>query len=358
MILFDTTKARTGGRRRSGLDRVSERLRQSLGAAAQEVVWEAGLRDARTRDAVRAGAEDAFVTSELFSGTERPGFTQFLEARSCTFAAIFHDAIPLKHPHITWPQSVARHPGYMKLLARFDQVFAVSESSRSDLLGFWKWQGIEQPPPVEVVALGADFSAAPRVTSRAATVNSAGVQNSDTPKLLCVGIIEPRKNQDFLLDVCADLWTEGLRFELHLVGRVNPHFGALTISRLKALRRGWPGLLHFHEAASDTMVARLYATTRAGVFPTIAEGCGLPLLESLWLGVPCVCSDLPVLRENADPGGCLVVPVNNRAAWKDALRRIVTDDTLHAQLVTEAVSRSLPTWSDAARSLAAALLER
>jgi glycosyltransferase involved in cell wall biosynthesis len=220
----------------------------------------------------------------------------------------------------------------------------VSQASRDELLGFWRWQGIERPPPVEVLALGADFNSRPRVTVR---------PPSSVPRLLCTGILEPRKNQSFLLEVCDALWTEGLKFELHLVGRVNPHFGPPIVAQIKTLRRKHPRLLQFHEAATDAALLQLYATARATVFPTIAEGCGLPLLESLWMGVPCACSDLPVLRENADAGGCLKIPANDRAAWKKGLRALFTDDALHAKLTAEATSRPLPTWSTAAQALAA-----
>ena len=102
-------------------------------------------------------------------------------------------------------------------------------------------------------------------------------------------------------------------------------------------------------------MTQLYDSARATLFPTIAEGCGLPLLESLWMGRPCVCSDLPVLRENTDGGGCLPVAPNDPAAWKIAIRRIVTDDTLQRRLATEATTRPLPTWSEAARSIVDAL---
>ena len=346
MIHFDVTKA-APGRHRSGLSRVSSRLRDCLPGEVTDVVWEAGLRSPTSREPVRLRAEDWFFTSELFSEAERPGFAAFLEARPCRCAAVFHDAIPLKHPHITWPQSVARHPGYLKLLAGFDRVFAVSHASREELLGFWRWLEIERPPPVDVIALGADFNGAVRV--------SRPPPPARPPTLLCLGILEPRKNQALLLDVCAALWAEGLAFELHLVGRVNPHFGPPIVAKIKTLRRRHAASLHWHRAASDAAVARLHASARATVFPTIAEGCGLPLLESLWMGVPCVCSDLPVLRENADGGGCLPVACNDPAAWRDALRRILTDDTLHAKLAREAASRPLPTWADAARSVAAAL---
>jgi len=336
MIYFDVTKAGASGHR-SGLIRVSARLADGLGAAATEVRWPDWPR--------RVQPNDWFLTGELFSEEERPGFADFLAARPCRLAAIFHDAIPLKLPHVTWPRSVARHPGYMKSLARFDRVWAVSEASRAELMGFWRWQGVEKPPPVDVLALGADFNAAPRVTARAAPAGAA---------LLCVGILEPRKNQTFLLDVCEELWKEGVRFKLDVVGRVNPHFGPPIVARVKSLAKEFPGL-HFHEAADDREVARLYANARASVFPTLAEGCGLPLLESLWMGVPCVCGDLPVLRENADGGGCWPVPLNDRAAWCEALRRILTEDSLQARLAREAMTRRLPTWAGAAETLRDAL---
>jgi glycosyltransferase involved in cell wall biosynthesis len=338
MIYFDVTKAGGAGHR-SGLMRVSGRLRDGLAGAATEVRWSAWDR------AVQPG--DWFLTGELFSEEERPGFSEFLRQRRCRLAAIFHDAIPLRHPHITWPQSVARHPGYLKLLAGFDRVWAVSESSRRDLIGFWRWQGVEKTPPVDVLALGADFNAAPRVKHRSQLWATAD-------RLLCIGILEPRKNQLFLLEACTGLWDEGLRFELHLAGRVNPHFGAPIGARIKVLQKTYPGL-HHHARADDAELARLYATARASVFPTLAEGCGLPLLESLWMGVPCVCSDLPVLRENADGGGCVTVAPNDRAAWMAALREVLTDNARAGRLMAEATSRPLPTWAAAAQVLRTAL---
>lgn len=346
MIFFDTT--RTGSAdHRSGLTRVSSRLLLALGERASETRWDAGGRELHHRSVRAMQSNDWFFTAELFSEDERPGFTAFLDSHACRTAAVFHDAIPLRHPHITWPQSVARHPGYMKLLARFDRVWAVSRASRDELIGFWRWLGIENPPPVDVLPLGANFSGAPRVGPHLSAVTP--------PILLCVGIVEPRKNQLLLLDVCDRLWAAGLAFELHLVGRINPHFGGPIVSRLNALRQTRRDALFFHEAASDAVVTRLFASARATLFPTRAEGCGLPLLESLWMGVPCVCTDLPVLRENADAGGCLPVALDDHAAWQAALRAILTDDVLVARLATAAQSRPLPTWEDAAAIVAQAL---
>lgn len=342
MIFLDTTRTGAAGHR-SGLTRVGRRLLETLGPRAVATRWDGALR-APAPPPATAGW---FLTPELFSEEERPGFAAFLAAQAGRSAAVFHDAIPLRHPHITWPQSVARHPGYMKLLASFARIWAVSRASREELLGFWRWQGVTQPPPVEVLALGADFDGAARVRSRPAPAGR--------PRLLCLGILEPRKNQAFLADVCDDLWTAGLDFELHIVGRTNPHFGPPIRARLESLRRTRPGRVLLHGAADDDAVAALFAAARATVFPTLAEGCGLPLLESLWRGVPCVCSALPVLRENADGGGCLAVPTGDRAAWREALAAILTDDALADRLGTAAMQRPLPTWADTADTLATAL---
>jgi hypothetical protein len=62
-----------------------------------------------------------------------------------------------------------------------------------------------------------------------------------------------------------------------------------------------------------------------------------------------------VLRENADAGGCLAIAPGDRAAWREALERILTDPTFAARLGAEAVTRPLPAWEDTAAAIAAAL---
>jgi glycosyltransferase involved in cell wall biosynthesis len=339
MIFFDTTNA-SSWRHASGLARVSRRLADELGASAKGARWpEIGK---------LPGKSDWILTPELFSEAERPGLTALLGRRPCRMAAIYHDAIPIKFPAITWPRSVERHPAYMKLLARFDRVWAVSRASRDELLGFWKWQGVSNPPPVDVLPLGADWPGIARP-------GGAASDNGRVPRIVSIGILEPRKNQTVLLDACKSLWEEGVQLELHLVGRVNPHFGKPIEDRVEAMRARRPGLRH-HPGMGDAGLAGLVQSSRATAFPSLAEGCGLPLLESLWLGVPCVCSDIAPLLENAAGGGCLVVAGNSLEGWIAAIRGILRDDALRARLAAEASGRALPTWSEAARALREALV--
>jgi len=350
MIYYDVTKMGSA-RQKSGMTRTSSRLLREFGTAVMPVAWDARRRAwvaPVTRAPVTLLAHDWLLTVEVFSEAERPGFLDFVTEHPCRLAGMFYDAIPVRFPHITWPQSVQRHPEYMKLLACFDHVVAISDYVAHDLTAFWRWQGVTPLARVASVRLGADFDGSPRVTVPVAP--AAGAR----PALLCVGIIEPRKNQAFLLEVAERLWAEGLDFDLHVAGRVNPHFGGPIARRLRQAAKR-EGRLHYHAAPDDAVLNRLYGAARAVVFPTIAEGNGLPILEAAWRGVPCVCSDLPVLRENTAGGGSVLAAVNDPEVWRRELRAVVTDEALAARLRAEAVSRELPTWAGTAREILAAL---
>ena len=65
------------------------------------------------------------------------------------------------------------------------------------------------------------------------------------------------------------------------------------LDRCDALR----GLVRGTRRLPDRRVAALLAGARALLFPSFAEGYGLPVAEALALGVPVLCSDLPALRE-------------------------------------------------------------
>lgn len=349
MIYYDITKM-GAAKHRSGLMRLTSRLMEELGSFVTPVRWDAGRRTfvaEAGRAPVAFAPSDWFFTVEMFSEAERPGITEFIRRPPCRLAAMFHDAIPVRFPHIIWPQSVQRHPEYMKLLASFDRAWAISEATRRDFLGFWAWQGAAVRCQVEVIELGADFDGGNRVQRDPVIARGR-------PALLCVGIVEPRKNQGLLLDVAETLWSEGVDFSLDIAGRVNPHFGGPLQARMEALQKREPRF-RFHLSPGDRELGRLYAAARAVVFPTIAEGCGLPLLESLWRGVPCVASDLSVLRENADGGGCLLAKLNDAEEWRAKLRLVLTNADECRRLQREAMARRLPRWADTAQMIRRAL---
>ena len=108
---------------------------------------------------------------------------------------------------------------------------------------------------------------------------------------------------------------------------------------------------------SDAAVASLLAGSRALLFPSFAEGYGLPLAEALALGVPALCSDLPALREVGGAVPDYLDPLDG-AAW----RRAVLDYADPASAARAAQLRRLAHWRapswDAHFAAVDALLER
>ncbi len=348
MLWFDVTKA-ASQKHRSGLTRVSERLRTELsaglGMAFAVAVWHAGRGgwiDPRTREPVVLGEADWLLTPELFCEAERPGIGAWLASHGRRAAAIFHDAIPLRLPEITWPQSVARHPDYMRLLAGFGRVFAVSEASALELRDYWSWMGRLTVPPVLPIVLGADGHGSPRATE--------APERSISRAVVMIGIVEPRKNQEALLDAVESLAGQGIDLAVDFVGRVNPHFGRGTAQRIRRLARAGRRVA-LRETLDDRGVAELIARARFSVLPSRAEGCGLPVLESLWGGLPVLATALPSIVESARGGGCLLVSPVDPATLEAGLRRLLSEDALIRELTREAVRRQLPRWSDTARSI-------
>lgn len=69
----------------------------------------------------------------------------------------------------------------------------------------------------------------------------------------------------------------------------------------------------------------LYHGARAFVFPSRAEGFGLPVLQALAAGLPTIASDIPALRELAGDTAIFIDPLDVEA-WRNAFARIATDE--------------------------------
>jgi glycosyltransferase involved in cell wall biosynthesis len=183
---------------------------------------------------------------------------------------------------------------------------------------------------------------------------SVTANRADSRSVVMIGILEPRKNQAALLDAAEVLWNEGLAFSVTLAGRVNPHFGRPLIVRVRQLQRAGHPVVHATNL-NDAAAYSLFARARFTVLPSLAEGFGLPVHESLWNGAPVLCSELPALAEAAAGGGCRLLPVNDTPALVAALRELLTSDEMVEELTRQALTRTLPTWSETARTVLAAL---
>ena len=347
LLLWDSTKTGEKKYPASGIKRVAERLLAELDSAGQKVVlvkWDKRERTFISReDRQPIPEEGIFLTLEIFSENDRPGFRKWAHRFTGQKIAIFHDAIPIRLPHITWPKSVARHPHYIKMLGTdFDQVLAVSKASEKDLVGYWKWIGLEETAQTAAIQWGADFDGRAREFVTPASTAK--------PQLLQVGILEPRKNQALTLEACDSLWDKGIDFHLHFAGRANPHFSKSIVDSINKLSsKGKP--LTWHNSPNENDLRNLYANADLCIFPSIAEGCGLPVLEALWTGRPVLASNLACISENSSYGGVAQFDLADPESLTNQIQKILKHPQELKRLTQQASEAQLPTWRETASAL-------
>ena len=96
----------------------------------------------------------------------------------------------------------------------------------------------------------------------------------------------------------------------------------------------------------DETLLREYRDCRFTVYPSLMEGFGLPIAESLWHGKPVVCGGNGALGEIARGGGCLIVDQTSVDALAEAIKSLLLDNELYSRLCAEARARKFRSWSD------------
>jgi glycosyltransferase involved in cell wall biosynthesis len=170
-------------------------------------------------------------------------------------------------------------------------------------------------------------------------------EESQSPKvrILCVSVIEQRKNHATLLESFDRICRAGSEdIELVLVGKCFvPELEEMLVSFMQRNSR-----ISWLRNIDDAALAEEYARCHFTVYPSIEEGFGLPIAESLWYGKPCICRDAGAMAEVADGGGCLTVDTTDPHALSKAILFLADDKESRARLVEAAVSRHLKTWSE------------
>ena len=138
------------------------------------------------------------------------------------------------------------------------------------------------------------------------------------PGFVALGTIEARKNHMLLLDIWAKLAArkQGTVPKLLLIGQRGWECDAV-FARLATdpLHRG--SVIELNDCSDEEAFGHV-ARARALLFPSLAEGFGLPLIESLAIGTPAIASDLPVFREIGQGVPDLIDPAD-ADAWLKAV---------------------------------------
>lgn len=241
--------------------------------------------------------------------------------KGLVLSATVLDLIPLLVPEhrIPWRDEwgLARlhyHRVFLSRLRCADALVAISNAVRDDIVDAL---GIPSER-IRVIHLGSD-----------STPLSGGATSSEEHRLLAectripyflfTGAADRRKNLDRLLDALA---MSSLPHRLILAGRP----GEANRRRLerKATSLGMQDRLVFAGFVSDAALASLYRQAVALVFPSFAEGFGLPILEAMREGCPVLTSRGHCLEEIAGDAALLVDPLDVQDI-SNGLRRIAAD---------------------------------
>ncbi len=289
-----------------------------------------------------------FFMAELplqISNVQQSKLLEYIHGIGMKSVAVFYDAIPWKMRSIYPKHFSQAHFDYMKNLSNFNLVLPISQYSRNDLIGFLgtflpKPQYLEQR--IKTVLLPGEFIEHERVT----TFN--GFVEEKPLIILCVGTVEPRKNHELLIKSFAQAAEKSAKpLQLIIIGGSH---SALEI-RVHKLLENYPNVI-WEEFADDARLHKLYIECDITVFPSLEEGFGLPILESLWYGKPCICANFGAMKEAANGGGCLMVDVRDSDKVAVAIQTLAENHEMRETLVNEALNRRFKTWQEYALEVA------
>ncbi len=196
-------------------------------------------------------------------------------------AAFVYDALFTDHPE--WFTRGERL--YFSLITassrRADVVIANTDVERQRMLRAWPWlRGRITVAPVPV----------PRGLARAAPVRPAIVPEVAGEFILSVGRLNARKNLAHLVDGFLAS-RRSASTTLYIVGSAD----GLTSDFLSGRDHG--GRVVPTGSLSDGELRWMYENSGLFVFPSLAEGFGMPLVEAASFGAPSIASDIAPFRE-------------------------------------------------------------
>jgi len=229
-----------------------------------------------------------------------------------------HDLIPWVRPDLTLDRITRTFVRYLDELVRVsDHVLCISDCTAKDMERYLETK--PNPPSISVIRLGSRMGLKQGVPASDAISSILG-----RPFILYVSTIERRKNHEILLDAYRWLLDEGVSDLPMLVLVGMRGWGAERFcQKLDAdpdVAR-YVTLLHH---VSDHDLSHLYQQTLFTVYPSLYEGWGLPVAESLAYGKFCIASNAASVPE---VGANLVryCDPQNASAWGEAIIRFASD---------------------------------
>jgi glycosyltransferase involved in cell wall biosynthesis len=242
-----------------------------------------------------------------------------------------HDLAFLLYPHFLTRRS-ARYYGLIdRAVRRADHIIAVSESTKRDIV---RLTGTPEHK-ITVIYEAAEPIYFPihdqEVLSQIHTKYHLPEQY-----ILFVGTIEPRKNLPTLIRAFKGLLDKYRPpADLVVVGKTGWLYD--DVYQLVA-DLGLGERVHFLGRVPTTDLPHLYNASQMLVLPSYYEGFGLPPLEAMACGVPVIVADTSAMPEVVGDAA-LRVACEDVEGFTVAMWRLLTDDTLRADMIAKGLKR-------------------
>jgi glycosyltransferase involved in cell wall biosynthesis len=265
---------------------------------------------------------------------------------------ICYDAIPVLFPQLF--VGVLSPGGFGSYLAELawcaDSVLCISECTRRDFESVMRSLGAPVPPTY-VVTLGSEI----RMVENAGAPTGLHQGGDERPFVLYVSTIERRKNHEVLYRAWSRLRDQGVvPHRLVFVGMQG--WGVNDLMNDLKLDPRTQGDIVCLNHVSDGELAWLYRHAAFTVFPSLYEGWGLPVVESLAWGKFCLASDAASLPEAGGQWAEYLDPWD-LPAWVDRLGHYMQHPQ-EVQARNERIAREFrpPGWAQTAQAIHDAVL--
>lgn len=257
-----------------------------------------------------------------------------------------YDVIPVKLPHLCVGDVAAAFARYFANVAWCaDEVLCISECTRTDLRALLVELGTPLPS-LSVIRLGCQL---PLMAGESVASDVAALLGQRY--VLFVSTIERRKNHEALYRAYARLVEQGERNLPLLVFVGMPGWGVNDLMADLRLDPRTQDLIKLLHHVTDADLARLYQHALFTVFPSLYEGWGLPVAESLAAGKFCLASSAASMPE---VGGDLIEYLDpwDVPAWAARLRWYFNHPDVLAEKEARIRSNYLPmSWPACAQEI-------
>lgn len=236
----------------------------------------------------RLNIDEKVLINTGHTGINHPAYAIGLRKRGVKLVFMVHDVIPITHPEFCRPaEKIKHHRRVDNMLSCGDGIIANSQFTLEALATEAKKLTVKMPSAV-VAHLAPGFMP---ITD--------GSRPIETPYFVVLGTIEPRKNHNLLFRIWRKLVEELGDYapKLVLIGRRGWECeNAVDILERSEVLRGF---IIEKNACSDAELSTYLHHAQALLFPTLVEGYGMPVIESLMVKTPVIATNLSVFHEIA-----------------------------------------------------------